>query len=143
MRATVPYGQIGASCAASAICRECDKMSYVCASQSDEEDGDLPGPGPPPPHEADGSGPPRLHLAGGGDRLNGFTLGRRRSTPSPERPASFPLVDYDDDDDDDADPAAAADDAAPAVPVSRAWAACHAIMNSLAESDDACEECML
>ncbi len=102
------------------------------APQSDDEDGEPPGPGPPlPPHEADGSGPPQPHPAaggGGGDRMNGFTLGRRRSTPSPERPASFPLVDYDDDDDDD--DAAAAEDGgdAPPVPVSRAWGACHVIV---------------
>ncbi len=100
------------------------------AAQSDEEDGEPPGPGPrplPPMHEPDGSEPPRPpHPAGGdgGDRMNGFTMGRRRSTPSPERPASFPLVDYDDDDDSD-DAAAADGGGAPPVPVSWAWVVCH------------------
>ena len=82
-----------------------------CEPQDDDDEEDLPGPGPPPSHEADGAGPPRLHPAGG-DRMNGFTLGQRRSTPSPERPSSFPLVDYDDDDEDED-----ADGAAPPVPV--------------------------
>ena len=66
--------------------------------QSDDDDGDA---GVAAPHTLDtvAAGPPRLHAAG--DRSNGFAIDRRRSPSPPERPASFPLVDYEDDDEDE------------------------------------------
>ena len=70
--------------------------------QSDDDDGD---PALGAAHAGAAAGPPRLHADS--DRHNGFAVERRRS-PSPERPSSFPLVDYDDDDEDDDGGAAAA-----------------------------------